>query len=118
MPTTAVEPSTRTHSWSLVNLTVMRFLVCSGLGGGAAIVAMRNERQRRDARGSRRAADHQSHTGADLGMGRRHIGHGDGCVDTRAKAAAGDAADDATRAIDDLGAFARGRPSLRPNADA
>src|SRR6185312_15771673 len=83
-----------------------------------AIVAMGNERQRRDARRPRRAAHHELHRRAERRLPRRDIAHGDRPVGRGAKAAAGDAADHGARGIDDLRALARRRAPLGLDADA
>src|SRR5579859_6119900 len=110
MPTTAVAPSTRTHSWSLVYLSVMRVSPYAVVS--AAVIAMGDEGQRHHASGPRRAAHHQRDRRADRRLRARHIAHGDRPVDAGTEAAAGDAPDGGAVLVEDLGAFARGRAAF------
>src|SRR5580658_1957353 len=117
MPTTATSPSMRIHSWSLVYLTALIDASREG-GGKSAVIAMRHERQRHDARRTRRPPHQELDGGAERGLGRRHIAHGDRPVDGGAEAAAGDAAGRRAARVDDLCPFTRGRAALGLEADA
>src|SRR5690349_9945700 len=104
MPTTAVAPSTRTHSWSLVYLSVMSIPPYAVVS--AAVVTMGDEGQRHHARGPRRAPYHQRDRRPDRRVCARHIAHSDRAIDAGAEAAAGDAADRGAVLVEDLGALA------------
>ena len=68
--------------------------------------------------GMRLAAHHQIDLGAVRREGGFDIAHGDGRIQAGPEAAAGDRADDAAGLVGDLGAFARGRAAIGPDADA
>src|SRR5437016_1168354 len=73
MPITAMSPSRRTHSWSLVKrIALIGLLLMS-----AAVVPVRDERHRRDMRRSRHVADHQRQCAARGGMGGVDVAHRD-----------------------------------------
>src|SRR6266851_9236790 len=118
MPTTAVAPSTRTHSWSLLNFTVMAFPRSCRECDLAAVIAMRHEGKRHHLGRPRRAA-HQQHDGrARRRVRGGDVAHGDRAVDAGPEAAAGDAADGGAGGVLDLGALASRRLALGTDAHA
>src|SRR4029077_4732841 len=109
-------PSMRTHSWSLLYLSVMSVPPYAVVL--AAVIAMSDEGQRHHASGPRRASPHQRDRRPDRRVRARHIAHGDRTIDAGSEAAAGDAADDGAVLIQYLGALARGRATFGLQAHA
>src|SRR3954454_10229964 len=123
MPTVPVSPSTRIHSWSLLYLVVLMtpsLPVAGSWEGGsdsAAMIVLRHEGEIDDARRQRLAAHRQGQRRAGRRGVCRDIAHGDGAVDGRAEAAAGDFPDRAAVRQGDRGMLARRRPRVGPDAD-
>src|SRR3954464_5399988 len=79
MPTVPTSPSTRIHSCSLLNLTVIGGLL-------SAVVGVFDERNRHDLGRHRLAAHHQIDLGAVGRMGVGDVAHGDGASERRREA--------------------------------
>src|SRR5579863_3618458 len=78
---------------------------------------MRVERHGGHARAERLAANDQSDRGAWRRAGALDIAHRNRRADAWSKAAGGDAADRSACVVDNVGAFARRRLAVRPQAD-
>src|SRR5438045_9086291 len=116
MPTVAVSPSWRTHSWSLVKRSVaIAFLLGKDL---AAVVMSGDKRHRRDFRRARHIADDERKAGAIGSVPGVDIAHRNGAADARAEAAAGDGADSAAGLVRDRSALAGRGAALGAEADA
>src|SRR5437763_8912767 len=89
----------------------------SWVKGGCALVTVRNERHWRDARRQSLATNDQIDFGAVRRKCSFDVSHRDGCIQRRAEATAGDAANDPAIFVGDLAAFAGGCAALGANAD-
>src|SRR5580658_2652991 len=114
MPITAVSPSWRIHSWSLVKRRI-------GMENSsrAAVITGRSKGHRRDQGGARHVAnDERDRRTDDGGVLTRDIAHRNGGVERRAKTAAGHDADRGAGGIENGAAFARRGAVVGADADA
>src|SRR6185437_109731 len=88
------------------------------LSAGRKVIAMRNERQGCDLRGTRGTAHGEAQPGTGLSERRRDIPHGNRTFERGREAAAGDRADLFAAGIDDRRVAARDLPAFRLDADA
>src|SRR3954467_4674484 len=110
MPITAMSPSCRIHSCSLVYRMALIGLLLS------AVIAGGDERQKRDTGRARQVAHHQREGVARAGMRGIDIAHRDRRTDRRTETATGHPADFLAGPIEDGRALTRGGAAIRADA--
>src|SRR5579863_8530486 len=119
MPITAMSPSRRTHSWSLVKRVSLIGASSWEMGAvSSAVIAGRNKGQRRDVRRPRHVAHDKLQRAAVAGLRRVDVAHRDRRANRGAEAAARHLSDWVAFWVEDRRAFARRGAAVGADADA